>query len=217
LKGVRNFCRRSIAAETTANPPMRIELRVDARLDGPQTGTLGTPEQDILSANFGVNILLPNGNSLLLGGYFVSSAGKIWTFTRGRFGAVYGYSVPATFGHYHSLLLRVDFIARTVTYVVNGVELGSTPFPDAAALSEHLANGWVELAGPSTPINTAASNACAWKARFWNKPVPTPRAPIASPARWMARPVPPPLSKSAPASGWMARGPAPMARPIRIS
>jgi uncharacterized delta-60 repeat protein len=154
LKGVRNFCRRSIAADTTANPPMRIELRVDARLDGPQTGTLGTPEQDILSANFGVNILLPNGNSLLLGGYFVSSAGKIWTYTAGPRGAVYGYSVPATLGAYHSLLLRVDFFTRTVTFAVDGVELGSSPFPEAAALSEHLANGWVELAGSSTPINT---------------------------------------------------------------
>ncbi len=128
FKSVNTTCFRPILTETAANPPLRLEVRADVRLDGPQTGTGGTPEEDILSANLLAVGLLPNGNVLTLGGFFVSSAGRIWAYTPGEFGSVYHYSVPVTFGAYHSLLLRVDFLALTVTYVVDGVELGSTPF-----------------------------------------------------------------------------------------
>jgi uncharacterized delta-60 repeat protein len=154
FKSVNTTCFRPILVETAANPPLRLEVRADVRLDGPQTGTGGTPAEDILSANLMAVGLLPNGNVLNLGGFFVSSAGRIWAFTPGEFGSVYHYSVPVTFGAYHSLLLRVDFFALTVTYVVDGVELGSTPFHWAAVMSEQIYAGYLQLAGPSNPINT---------------------------------------------------------------
>lgn len=152
--GVNRRCWRPVLAETAVNPPLRLEVRADVRLDGPQTGTGGTPEEDILSANLIARGLLPNGNILTLGGFFVSSAGRIWAYTPGEFGSVYHYSVPVTFGAYHSLLLRVDFLALTVTYVVDGVELGSTPFFWAAVMSEQVYAGELQLAGPNQPINT---------------------------------------------------------------
>lgn len=154
FSSVNTICFRPILTETAADPPLRLEVRADVRLDGPQTGTGGTPEEDILSANLIVRGLLPNGNVLALGGFFVSSAGRIWAYTPGEFGSVYHYSVPVTFGAYHSLLLRVDFLALTVTYVVDGVELGSTPFFWAAVMSEQIYAGELQLAGPNQPINT---------------------------------------------------------------
>jgi uncharacterized delta-60 repeat protein len=154
FKSVNTTCFRPILTETAGNPPLRLEVRADVRLDGPQTGTGGTPEEDILSANLMAVGSLPNGNVLTLGGFFVSSAGRIWAFTPGEFGSVYYYSVPVTFGAYHSLVLRVDFFALTVTYVVDGVELGSTPFRWAAVMSEQVYAGYLELAGPNNPINT---------------------------------------------------------------
>jgi uncharacterized delta-60 repeat protein len=154
FKSVNTTCFRPILTETAGNPPLRLEVRADVRLDGPQTGTGGTPEEDILSANLMAVGSLPNGNVLTLGGFFVSSAGRIWAFTPGEFASVYHYSVPVTFGDYHSLLLRVDFLALTVTYVVDGVELGSTPFFWSAVMSEQIYAGYLQLVGPSQPINT---------------------------------------------------------------
>jgi uncharacterized delta-60 repeat protein len=153
LKGVFNSVVRSVITETAGNAPLKVELRVDVRLDGPQTGTLGTPAQDILSANFGATVLLPNGNTLLVGGFFVSSAGKIWTYNGTR-EEDYKYSVSAPLGAYHALMLRLDFFERTVTYLVDGVELGSTSFHPFANETDQIAAGFLQLAGPSNPIHT---------------------------------------------------------------
>jgi uncharacterized delta-60 repeat protein len=153
LHGVFNNTRRSLLPHTGNPPPVRVELSADVRLDGPQTGTLGTPAQDILSANFSAWALLPNGNIGLLGGFFVSSAGKIWNYT-GVPGESYLYEVPAPLGSYHHLTLRVDFLARTVTYVVDGTTLGSTAFSSLTSLSDRVFSGDLQLAGPSSPIET---------------------------------------------------------------
>ncbi len=157
LRGVGNTAIRSILAETAAAPPAKLEFSVDVRLDGPQTGTLGTPDQDILSANFGAEVQLENGNFLLLGGFFVSSAGKIWNYVpRGPSSLpdTYKYEVTAPLGSYHHLALRVDFLSRTVTYVVDGVELGSTVFHPFANTTDRISDGFLQLNGPSNPINT---------------------------------------------------------------
>ncbi len=133
-------------------PPLITEIQVDARLDGPQSGSLGTPEQDILSANLELSVLQPNGYGRTLGGFFISSAGKIWTFGS-RPEDLYKYSLPYTFGTYRRLKVRVDFIAHTLTYFVDGAELGSAPIAPEI-LSEKLIGGHLWLAGSANPIDT---------------------------------------------------------------
>src|SRR5690349_564239 len=71
----------SRALETLSNnPPAIVEITASVRLDGPQTGTNGSPDQDILSANLMAVVPKPGGQGELLGGFFVSSAGRIWTY-----------------------------------------------------------------------------------------------------------------------------------------
>jgi hypothetical protein len=145
-------CFQSILDATAANPPMLIDIRADVRMDGPQTGTLGTPAQDILSANLFAVVLQPNGFGRVIGGFFLSSGGQIWTFGS-RQEDRYRYSTPATLGAYHSLRIRVDFFGRKLIYIVDGIELGSAPI-DPSILSERLVGGYMEVFGPNAPINT---------------------------------------------------------------
>jgi len=143
----------SRALETLSNnPPPIVEITASVRLDGPQTGTNGTPDQDILSANLMAVVPQPNGTGELLGGFFVSSAGRIFTYSRVPEDN-YKYSVPYTFGTYRTLTLRADFIARRLTWSVDGVELGSGPFPSTIS-AEQLTSGYLFLNGPVDPINT---------------------------------------------------------------
>jgi len=143
----------SRALEAFSNsPPPIVEITASIRLDGPQTGTNGTPEQDILSANLMAVVLKPDGTGESLGGFFVSSAGKIFTCSSVPEDN-YKYSVPYTFGTYRTLTLRVDFIARRLTWSVDGVELGSGPFLSTIT-AERLASGYLFLNGPVDPINT---------------------------------------------------------------
>ena len=140
--------------------PLIVEIRADVRLDGPQTGTLGTPEQDAISANLFAVVRQsdqdPVGN-FDIGGFFVSSAGKIWAYnwTTGNPRAIYGPSVTYAMGTYHTLVLRVNFVSRTLTYFVDGVELGSAPFP-VAIKSDQLIGGYLSLYGGTQIINTPA-------------------------------------------------------------
>ena len=136
----------------TNNPPPLVEITASVRLDGPQTGTNSTPEQDILSANLMAVVPKPGGQGELLGGFFVSSAGRIWTYSRVE-ADNYKFSVPYSLGTYRTLKLRIDFIARQTTYLVDGVELGSVPFPLTIA-AEHLISGYLFLTGAIEPINT---------------------------------------------------------------
>ena len=134
------------------NPPAIVEITASVRLDGPQTGTNGTPEQDLLSANLLAVVPQGNGAGELLGGFFVSSSGKIWSYSRVPEDN-YKYSVPYTFGTYCTLTLRVDFIARRMTWIVDGVTLGSGSFL-ATMPAERLVSGNLYLSGPLEPINT---------------------------------------------------------------
>jgi hypothetical protein len=95
-----------------------VELTASVRLDGPQTGTNGLPENDLMSANFLAVGLTSDGRFENLGQLLLSSAGRIFT-TGSRPEDRYRYSAPLSFGTYHQLTLRVDFIARTINYLVD--------------------------------------------------------------------------------------------------
>jgi hypothetical protein len=61
--------------------------------------------------------------------------------------------VPYTFGTYRTLKLRVDFIARQLTYFVDGTQLGTAPFLSTIA-ADRLIGGYLFLNGPIDPIDT---------------------------------------------------------------
>jgi uncharacterized delta-60 repeat protein len=146
----------SRALEGATNPAPIVEIRASVRLDGPRTGANGTPDQDILSANLMAAVTNSPTTAAYLGGFFVSSAGRIWNYSPVPVES-YRYSVSYTQGTYRTLALRVDFVARRVTYLVDGVTLGSTPFP-AGVVSDRLYSGYLELAGPIDPIQTPELN-----------------------------------------------------------
>jgi uncharacterized delta-60 repeat protein len=135
-----------------------VEISVDVRLDGPLIGTLGAPEQDLLSANLFAVVRQNDRDPFGLfdiGGFFVSGAGRIWAYhwVTGIPGAIYGNSIPYVMGTYHSLRLRVNFLTRTLTYFVDGVELDSAAIP-LAIKSEQLFSGYLSMYGRTQVIET---------------------------------------------------------------
>ena len=140
-------------------PPLPIvEISADVRLDGPLIGTQGTPEQDLLSANLFAVVRQNERDPIGLfdiGGFFVSGAGRIWAYhwATGTPGAIYGNSIPYVMGTYHSLRLRVNFLTRTLTYFVDGVELDSAPIP-LAIKSDQFFSGYITMYGPAQIIET---------------------------------------------------------------
>jgi len=136
---------------SAVTPPPIAELTAFVRLDGPQTGTGGAPTNDLMSANF-YAVADVGGQGVFLGGFLVSSAGRIFT-TGSRPEDAYKYSAPMDFGAYQKLVLRVDFIARTLRYFANSVELGSVPFASSIT-SDRLASGYLMMAGPIEPLTT---------------------------------------------------------------
>ncbi len=134
------------------NPPAIVELTTSVRLDGPRTGTNGTPAEDILSANFMAVVPRPDGQGELLGGFFVSSAGKIWSYSPNA-ADNYKHSVPYNFGTYRTLRLRIDFVARTLRYFVDGTYLGLMNFPSSIT-TDRLYGAYLFLNGALDPIDT---------------------------------------------------------------
>jgi uncharacterized delta-60 repeat protein len=134
------------------NPPAIVEITASVRLDGPQTGTNGTPDLDILSANLMAVVPRADGQGQSLGGFFVSSAGRIWTYSPEP-ADNYKFSVPYTFGTYRTLRLRVDFVARTLGYFVDDVRLGSVNFPSSIT-ADRLISGYIYLNGQLEPVTT---------------------------------------------------------------
>jgi len=132
-------------------PPPIVELTAYVRLDGPQTGTDGASTNDLMSANFAA-VADAGGSAVELGSFLVSCAGRIFTWGS-RPEDRYKYSAPMTFGAYQKLVLRVDFIARTVRYFANDVELGFVPFASSIT-SDRLAGGYLVMAGPVEPLIT---------------------------------------------------------------
>lgn len=150
-----NFARSfafSRALETNASSAAIVEIRATVRLDGPQTGMKETPEQDLISANLFATVSFTASSAATLGGFFVSSAGRIWTYG-GDGQDAYKYSTAYTLGTYRTLVLRVDFVARRLTYLVDGIELGSSEFA-AGVTADRLYSGYLELAGALDPIHT---------------------------------------------------------------
>ncbi len=134
------------------NPPAIVELTASVRLDGPRTGTNGTPAEDVLSANLMAVVPRSDGQGQSLGGFFVSSAGKIWSYSPTPADA-YKYSVPYTFGTYRTLRLRIDFVARTLRYFVDGTYLGLVNFPSSIT-TDRLYGAYLFLNGALDPIDT---------------------------------------------------------------
>jgi hypothetical protein len=148
----RAFCFSRVYLDNPDLPPPPIaELTAFVRLDGPQTGADGAPTNDLMSANF-YAVADAGGQGVILGGFGVSSAGRILT-VGSRPEDAYKYSAPMAFGAYQKLVLRVDFIARTLRYFANDVELGSVPFA-ASITSARLASGYLMMAGPIEPLAT---------------------------------------------------------------
>lgn len=133
--------------DPSPTPPPIVELTAYVRLDGPQTGTDGNATNDLMSANFAaVADLGVSAPPRPVATFLVSSAGRI--FTSGSLSQDrYKYSAPMSFGTYNKLVLRVDFLARKVTYTANDVELGSVLI-DPEIRSERLAGGYLVMNGP---------------------------------------------------------------------
>ena len=134
------------------NPPAIVEITASVRLDGPQTGTNGTPDLDILSANLMAVVPRADGQGQSLGGFYVSSAGKIYTYSPEP-ADNYKFSVPYVFGTYRTLRLRVDFVARSLGYFIDDVALGTVTFPSSIT-ADRLISGYISLNGPLEPIDT---------------------------------------------------------------
>src|SRR4051812_40238369 len=99
-----------------------------------------------MSANF-LAIGNSGGQAVSLGGFLVSSAGKIF-MVGSRSEDAYRFSAPMLFGTYHKLVLRVDFISRNIRYFVDGNYLGFANFaPNLSA--DRLAGAYLEMAGPT--------------------------------------------------------------------
>lgn len=142
---------RSITEKTNNQTPPIVLLEVDARLDGPRFGS--TANDDILSANFMAVVPRPEGEGQFLAGFFVSCTGHIWTYSSVPEDN-YKHSVPYVFGTYRRLGLKVDFIARAVTYLVDGVVLDTLPFPSTVT-TDQLISGYLELHGQYDPQQTS--------------------------------------------------------------
>jgi uncharacterized delta-60 repeat protein len=125
---------------TASNPPPIVEISAWVRLDGPQIGSDGSPTNDLMSANF-YAVGSAFGQPMQLGGFIVSSAGRI-------FADNYKLSAPMTFGVYHQLTIRVDFVARTLRYWMNGTLLGESAL---AGQADRLLSAYVEMIGPTEP------------------------------------------------------------------
>lgn len=142
----------SRALENSASPAPIVEIHAQVRLDGPRTGSKGTPDQDLASANLFATVSFTASSAATLGGFIVSSAGRIWTYG-GVAEEAYKFSTDYTLGTYRELTLRVDFVARQLTYIVDGIILGSSPFASSVT-ADRLYSGYLELAAPIDPINT---------------------------------------------------------------
>lgn len=136
----RAYCFTRALDATVSNPPPIVEISAWVRLDGPQIGSDGSPTNDLMSANF-YAVGSVAGQPMQLGGFIVSSAGRI-------FADNYKLSASMTFGVYHQLTIRVDFVARTLRYWVNGTLLGESAL---AGPADRLLSAYAEMIGPTEP------------------------------------------------------------------
>ncbi|HEY6563287.1 MAG TPA: hypothetical protein VIY86_02220, partial [Pirellulaceae bacterium] len=135
---------------------MRVEISADVRLDGPQTGTLGTRAQDMIGAQLEGAVLLQGqgGFRQSAGTLRISSAGMVFS------GSPNFFSAPISLGEYHRLALRLDFFAQTLTYLVDGTELGTEPMTIQvgnqvrAILSDQFNDAPLVVNGRTQPVNT---------------------------------------------------------------
>jgi hypothetical protein len=134
------------------DPAVIVEITASVRLDGPQTGTLGTPGQDEFGPSIVAYALTPAGTGDLLGALKVSSGGRIWNISRVAEDN-YRFSAPYTLGTWRTLTIRVDFQARRLTWLVDGVELGSGPFA-ASVTADRLYSGSLVVLGVTDPKAT---------------------------------------------------------------
>lgn len=173
--GLAQLSPESLAELSGDPPPAFVEIQCDVRLDGPQVGTGGRPEFDKLSAN-----LYAGGSSQYFGGFVVSSAGRIWSVSFAP-GELYRYSVPYEFGTYRTLTIRVNYTARTLTYLVDGIELGSSPI-NPSNTDDRLSRADLLVAGPTDPIHDGKidyepSNYVAYYDNYRIRALPLPSAP----------------------------------------
>lgn len=135
------------------DPALVVEITASVRLDGPPTGTLGTPSQDEFGASIVAYALNSQGTGDLLGALKVSSGGRIWNISRVAEDN-YRYSVPYTLGTWRTLTLRVDFQAHRLTWLVDGVVMGSGLFPVSVA-SDRLFSGSLFVLGTTDLKSTS--------------------------------------------------------------
>jgi uncharacterized delta-60 repeat protein len=146
------YCFSRALESFVSNPPPIVDIIASVRLDGPQSGTLGTREESLLGANLMAVVPDQAGIGRELGGFIVSSAGKIFTYSAVPEDA-YKFSVPYSFGVYRTLKLRVDFVARNLRYYVDDVYLGLVNFPPSLQ-TDRLFGAYLFLNGAIDPINT---------------------------------------------------------------
>jgi FG-GAP repeat/Abnormal spindle-like microcephaly-assoc'd, ASPM-SPD-2-Hydin len=141
------------ASELPASAPrVIVEVTASVRLDGPPIGIPGASGHPNMGANLVVYALTPGGIGDLLGGLQVSSAGRIVNVSRVAADNE-KFSVPYTLGTWRTITVRVDFLARRLTWIVDGVELGSGPFADFIT-SDQLFSGTLLLSGTTDPQST---------------------------------------------------------------
>lgn len=114
---------RPIVNYNTATGLPIVSVRVEARLDGPQTA------DDLISANLTLFTTDPGNN--YLGELIISSDGNIYTFVYDEVNDTYDYALqtPAGLGQYFRLGIDADFSNRLLTYSVNEAVIGTVPFP----------------------------------------------------------------------------------------
>lgn len=118
--------RRDLPIDAIASGRPIVTVQAAVRLDGPSTNSGGGTADDRVSAN----LIVYSETEELLGLMLLSSNNNVYVFATGL--PDYSFATPVTLGAYHTLAQRFDFQAGTISYLVDGVVIGTNVIPTAA-------------------------------------------------------------------------------------
>jgi hypothetical protein len=128
---------------TNGNPIVFLETSV--KLSGPSTDQGDGINDDLISAN--TKIVDENGATVAE--LILSSNGYAYAFADDRADA-YNFATPAALGEYHTVGLRLNYLARTTDYFLDAHYLGTLPFGHNIQ-SDVFAQQFLELIAVDTP------------------------------------------------------------------
>jgi hypothetical protein len=145
--------RRAVDYDSGGTQVVRVSAHV--RIDGPQTAT----GDNFFSASIAAIGVDADGASSGIGELAISSDGHAYGYSSQDFVPTFLTSAPVTLGQWHSLAVVLNFAARTYTFLLDDVSLGTFAF-DPSATSNVLRRGsLIVYAAPDTTTNIKANYA----------------------------------------------------------